>query len=281
LELHLQANRLVIVLVEPQHSGNIGATVRAMANMGLHRLVVVAPPSFDPERIRWMAPNCDDVVRQIRIVQTVEQALEGCHRAVATTARHRRGGQPVWTPADFAREHWNDPHPDRVTALLFGREDSGLSKEDVDRCQAVLRIPTPEHASLNLGQAVLLVANQWFSTGVERGVTPLGRPLGGRRGQKPTHDLDDASRHEPLATVSELSDVVADLTHLLERVGYTRGTPREKVQQTSLTLLQGASLTRRQTTALRGMVNKTQSALDRAAVEPDATEPCAPESDDR
>lgn len=152
-------DRVVVVLVEPQQPGNVGAVARAMKNTGLSRLVIVDPPAYDPHRARWMAPGCDDVIANARIVATLDEALEGTHRAVATTARHRKRDQRVIEPRALADEILAD---DRVTALLFGREDYGLSVEHVARCEAIMRIPTPEHASLNLAQAVLLVGHAIF-----------------------------------------------------------------------------------------------------------------------
>lgn len=256
-----QADRLVVVLVQPQHSGNIGACIRAMTNMGLHRLVVVDPPCLDPMRVRWMAPGCEAVVAGMRLVATVDEALAGCHRAVATTARHRASHQPVLDPLAFSAQHW-DRTDATVTALLFGREDFGLSRAHVDRCEAVLRIPTPEHASLNLGQAVLVVANAWFEAGRARGVLATGRTLGGRRGQKPTHVLETAHPRDEPADLPRLEPAADALVELLEQVGYTRGTPPERVRQTARQTLQGASLTIRQVEALRGMIGKVRWALD-------------------
>jgi len=249
------------VLVEPQHPGNVGACARAMANMGLHRLVIVDPPCFDPERARWMAPGCEHVIRNARLVGTLDEALADCHRAVATTARHRKGDQPILDPTSFAEAHWADPDPHRTTALLFGREDFGLSRAHVDRCHAVLRIPTPEHASLNLAQAVLLVAGAWFHRGTAEGVRATGRSVGGRRGSKETADLDQPSQ-EP-ATFRALTGLTDDLVALLSRVGYTRGTPPEKVHQTALGALQRADLSKNQASAMRGMVARIALVLDR------------------
>jgi tRNA/rRNA methyltransferase len=257
-----RADRLVVILVEPQHSGNVGACIRAMTNMGLRRLVVVDPPCLDPMRVRWMAPGCDGVVANMRIVATLDEALHGCHRAVASTARHRVGNQPVLDPATFAARHWDDPDPQTVTALLFGREDFGLSREHVDRCDAVLRIPTPEHASLNLGQAVLVVSNHWFAAGRERGVAATGRTLGGRRGTKPTRALEAPHPRDERADLPRIEPVADALVGLLGRVGYTRSTRPERVRQTARQALQGAGLTIRQIEALRGMISKVEWALD-------------------
>lgn len=267
-----RADRLVIVLVEPQHPGNIGACARAMANMGLHRLTIVDPPCFDPERARWMAPGCAHILERARLVATLDQALEGCHQAVATTARHRKGDQAVLDPASFAEAHWSEPDPRRVTALLFGREDFGLSREHVDRCHAVLRIPTPEHASLNLAQAVLLVAGAWFDRGRTEGLRATGRPVGGRRGFKSTRVLDEPTTQP--ASLPQLIGLTDELVTLLERVGYTRGTPSAKVHQTAIGALQRADLTQNQASAMRGMIARIALVLDRPELlDPESSEP--------
>lgn len=230
--------------------------------MGLHRLVVVDPPAFDPMRTRWMAPGCDAVVQAMRLVGTLDEALDGCHRAIASTARHRKGTQPVVDPATFAAQHWDDPEPDTVTALLFGREDFGLSRDDVDRCSQVLRIPTPEHASLNLAQAVLLTCYAWFEAGRARGLDATGRALGGRRGTKPTRALQTRSPRDERADLPRVEPAAEAVVQLLDRVGYTRGTPIARIKQTARSTLQNAGLTIREVEALRGMVARLEWALD-------------------
>src|SRR5262245_16770533 len=107
-----------------------------MHNFGLRRLVLVAPPAYDPERARWMAPGSAELLAQARIVPDLDAALEGTHRAIGTTARHRRLGQPVLDPAEAARDVFDH---DGVTALLFGREDIGLTNDALGRCEALLR----------------------------------------------------------------------------------------------------------------------------------------------
>jgi len=260
------ADRLIFVLVEPQHPGNVGAAARAMKNMGLRRLVVVDPPALDPMRVRWMAPGCDDLVAEMRIVKTLDEALEGVHEAIATTARHRRGHQPVLEPGPFAQAHWDGVQQgqDTVTAVLFGREDFGLSREHSDRCRQLLRIPTPEHASLNLGQAVLLLAHRWFEEGRQRGLAAApGRTLGGRRGTKPTRALQDGQDpRDARADLRRIEPAAQALVELLERVGYTRSTPAERVLQTARTSLQKAAPSIREVEALRGMISKLDWALD-------------------
>ncbi len=255
------------MLVEPQHPGNVGAAARAMKNMGLSRLVIVNPPAYDPEQARWMAPGCADLLAEMRIVATLDEALEGCHVAVATTARHRKQGQPVLTPADVALRISDD---DRTWALLFGREDFGLSTDDVLRCDSILRIPTPEHASLNLAQAVLLCANALFSEARKHGRVATGRTLGGSRGPRTTASKSRGDRRDGPADLPRIEPAVADLVELLAHVGYFRSTPIDKVRLSARQALQRAGITIRQVEALRGMINRTAWALANPQIDPRA-----------
>ncbi len=261
------ARRVVVVLVEPLKPGNVGAAARALRNTGLERLVLVAPPAFDPHRARWMAPGCDDLLRQMRIVDTLDEALVGVHRVVATTARHRRGRQPVWSPATFA-EGVLDTDEDLVTAILFGREDFGLPREAVDRCHALIRIPTPEHASLNLAQAVLLIGHALFTAANDRGMEASGRSIGGSRGSASTRSLSRPDARDAVADLGRMEPAVDALVSLLERVGYTRGADPSKVALTARSALQNATPTVRQIEALRGMIARVEWALDHPEADP-------------
>lgn len=256
------ADDVVFVLVGPQHPGNVGAAARAMANMGLTRLVVVDPaPSFDPERMRWMAPGADRVLDRLRIVATLDEALQGVHRAVATTARHRRDGQRVHEPDALAAQIL-DEVPGHVTAVLFGREDTGLTREEAARCESLLRIPTGAHASLNLGQAVLLVAHRCFEAARAQGLRATGRKVGGAHGSTDTRSLQQSGGTHGLADVTTVEPAVVELCTLLNRVGFGRATSPEKVAVTLREALQRARLSRRQVHAIRGMVNRVEYALD-------------------
>jgi tRNA/rRNA methyltransferase len=149
--------------MEPQHSGNVGAVARAMKNMGLARLVIVNPPAYDPEQARWMAPGCREILAHARIVATLDEALDGVHWAVAATARHRKHDQPTHEPRALAQAILDRAVDGRTTGIIFGREDRGLTSAEVMRCASILWIPTPEHASLNLAQAVLVVSIALFN----------------------------------------------------------------------------------------------------------------------
>lgn len=251
-------DRVVVVLVQPLHPGNVGAAARAMRNFGLERLVLVDPPAYDPERARWMAPGCHDLLDRARIVATLDEALAGVHRALGTTARHRRSEHTVLEPAAAAVSIVPD---DRTTAILFGREDSGLTNEELARCEALIRIATPEHASLNLGQAVLLVAHHLYEEARRHGEVATGRLLGGTRA-RPTAEAGRRSSKDRAADLPALEPAVDDVVGLLARVGYLRSAPEAKVRVTARRTLQAARLTVRQVEALRGMVSRVEWALD-------------------
>ena len=255
------AEDVVFILVQPQHPGNVGATARAMKNMGLRRLIVVDPaPSFDLERARWMAPGAGMVLDQMRIVSTLDEAVEGIHRLVATTARHRKFAQPVYEPAPLA-EQWVASEPGTVTGILFGREDMGLSREHTLRAESLLRIATDHHASLNLAQAVLLTAHHFFETARAHGHEAEGRIVGGSRKSRSTRSLQHGAK-VPLADVTKLEPAVVELVAMLNRVGFDKGSNMEKVGVMVREGLQRSALTVKQVSAIRGMVRRVEYALD-------------------
>lgn len=260
------ADDLVFILVQPQYPGNVGGAARAMMNMGLRRLVIVdPPPSFDPERARWMAPGAGAVLDGMRIVATLDEALEGVHRAIATTARHRRYSQTVHEPPDIAHTFFQEP-PGRVTAVLFGREDLGLPSEATLRCESLVRIATDRHASLNLAQAVLLCAHHYFEAARTAGASAPGRVVEGGHTPRTTRALQHRDRGT-LADLSMVEPAVIELVALLNRVGFSQGSNPDLVGVTLREGLQRAALTERHAHALRGMVKRVTYALDHPEVD--------------
>src|SRR5690606_1290286 len=128
------------VLVETSHPGNIGASARAMKTMGLHRLTLVRPKLFPNAEATAMASGADDLLMQATVVDDLDSALAGCRLVIGTTARPRHLSAEALMPREAARRlveaAGNGP-----VALVFGRERTGLTNEEVDRCQALTRIP--------------------------------------------------------------------------------------------------------------------------------------------
>ena len=150
------------VLVQPSHAGNVGAAARAMKVMGFSELVLVAPRWADvltlPETVS-RASGAADILAAARVVTTLAEALQGSTWACATAMTPRDFGPPTFAPREHFATLAAGAH--RV-AFVFGPERTGLSNDDVYRCHACLSVPTdPAYGSLNLAQAVQLVAYDW------------------------------------------------------------------------------------------------------------------------
>ncbi len=167
---------IAVVLHEPRQLVNIAGVVRAMANMGLAELILVNPADYDPWRITGIAHRTDHIVERTRQADSLDEALHDSTWVVGTSARPRTAQRNYRRPRELAPAIVRHSLDGRV-ALVFGREDRGLSNQALDRCHEVIVIPTdPEHASLNLAQAVLLVSYELFlATGREPNPLPVGK----------------------------------------------------------------------------------------------------------
>jgi tRNA/rRNA methyltransferase len=150
--------RFAFVLVRPQSPGNVGAAARALKNMGFADLRLVAPESYDARAARAMAVHADDVLAAATIWPDLHKALADRTLVVGTTARVGPYRAEARAPRDVAQEMTVLSGENRV-AVVFGPEDCGLSNQDLKLCQRLITIPAAaEYASLNLAQAVLLIA---------------------------------------------------------------------------------------------------------------------------
>ena len=152
-----RASRVRIVMVNTSHPGNIGAAARAMKNMGLSELYLVEPKEFPAEKAVWRAAGALDVLGQAKVVATLDEAIADCGLVVGTSARERRIPWPLLTPRECgdrccfeSREH--------TVAILFGREDRGLTNEELHRCHFHVHIPAnPDYSALNIAAAIQVV----------------------------------------------------------------------------------------------------------------------------
>ncbi|HWD48442.1 MAG TPA: RNA methyltransferase [Rhizomicrobium sp.] len=159
----------IIVLSHPQIGENIGAAARAMANFGLSELRMAAPRDGWPnEKATAMAVGASYILDDAKVYPTLKEALGDIQFVFATTARERGFAKPIYTP-DTAAGYLRDAIArGEKTAILFGNERTGLENDEVSFANAVITIPTnPDFSSINLGQAVLLAAYEWFKSGDE------------------------------------------------------------------------------------------------------------------
>jgi TrmH family RNA methyltransferase len=164
--------RIRIVLCRPQHPGNIGSAARAMKTMGLSDLRLVAPERFPAKEAEWMATNAADVLAQARVHPSLGEAVEDCVAAYALSARPRE-----WSPQvlDVRSAAGSAMGQEGKVAFVFGNEQAGLTNEEMFACQYLVHIPaSAEFSSLNLAQAVQVVAYELFMAGGSSIETPLG-----------------------------------------------------------------------------------------------------------
>ncbi len=148
-----------IVLVNTTHPGNIGGAARAMKNMGLSRLILVAPRKFPHEEADWRAAGAGDVLEQAVVVDSLAEAIADCQLVIGTSARGRRIPWPVLDPRRCAVEVQASVSRNEQVAMVFGREDRGLTNEELQACNLHLHIPSHEdYPSLNLAMAVQVVS---------------------------------------------------------------------------------------------------------------------------
>ena len=225
----------VIVLVRPQLGENIGKAARAMLNFGLTEMRLVAPRDGWPNPAAGPAASGADVVlANARVFDTVADAVADCAHVYATTVRKRGVTKPVVTPEEAACAIRGDAGR---TAILFGPERSGLETDDVARARTIVTVPiNPEFGSLNLAQAVILIAYEW-----SKGET-LASP--------PEVDLD------PPAPQEELDGMIAQLDGMLEASGFYHPPDRiPATRRTLRTLLTKPAWSSQEIRTLRGVLS--------------------------
>ena len=238
---------IAVVLVEPREPGNIGAAARAMANMGLSRLILVRPSwALEPLGLEWrMAIGGRDVLERAEVRETLGEALEGFNMVVGTT---RRGGSIRSERVELreAAAELVALAESAPVAVLFGREDRGLTNREIERCQRIVTIPAAlGRESLNLAQAVLLVAYELFSAGRERG--------------------SGASAPErKLAPHGSLEGMYGHMERALLRIGYLHEENPARMMRQFRRILSRAGLSEREVRALRGIFHQVEWFADTA-----------------
>lgn len=150
-------DQIRIVLINTSHPGNIGSAARAMKTMGLSELYLVEPQFFPHDKAIEMASGAVDILQNAKAVVTLDEAIGDCHLVVGTSSRSRAIPWPLLSPRQLAEKVMQEPQT--KIAILFGREQSGLTNEELQRCHFHICIPSnPEYSSLNLAAAVQVIA---------------------------------------------------------------------------------------------------------------------------
>ncbi len=240
-------DRPTVVLVRTQEQGNLGSTARAMANMGLSKLILVAPREPIGPTARAFAVGAGHVLDGARLVDDLESALAPFQRVVGTTStRGRTIDAPPISPRELPPVLADDP-PYTSTALVFGPEASGLKLEELSLCSPLVRIPcSPVQPTLNLAQAVLILS--WELAMASRA--------------EPADSAARSTVRPELAAAHEIEGLFDQLRPLLAEVGFDRDGSFESVMRDLRSLAARASLTEREVRILRGICRRTRGALD-------------------
>lgn len=199
----LELDRIRVVLVDTSHPGNIGAVARAMWAMELQDLTLVRPKCFPSADATARAAGADRLLYHARLCDTLDQALADCTWVVGTTVRNRHLQLPRLAPREFAERAVHETARGSV-ALVFGREQTGLTNEELDLCQAVASISTnPAFSSLNVAAAVQIFAYELRLAAAE-GAADSRAPAGA--GQVPT--------------AAEMEGLYSHLEQALTDIGY-------------------------------------------------------------
>lgn len=234
-----------IILCEPQLGENIGTTARAMANFGLWDLRLVNPRDGWPnERAVAAASRADHVIDRVRVFDSVEAAISDLSLVHATTARRRDMQKEVVGPEESAQRMVAHVGGGAGAGLLFGRERWGLYNEEVALADSIVTLPVePAFASLNIAQAVLLMAYEW------------------RRQSEAGTDLPFSGGLEATAPREELLGLFGHLEETLDRTGFFKTADKRPTMVTNLrAIFSRADLTGQEIRTLRGVI----SSIDRA-----------------
>jgi tRNA (cytidine32/uridine32-2'-O)-methyltransferase len=239
------AGRVRIVLVGTQHPGNMGSAARAMKTMGLSRLVLVAPEKAPNTESYALAAGADDVLGDAVICQTLAEAVADCRLVLGCTARSRRVQLEELPPRDAAARAVTEATGGAEVALVFGRERTGLSNDELQLCHASVHIPAnPEYSSLNLAMAVQVLSYELRLALLETGVDTAAEA--------------EPEPRDPPASHAEMEGFFAQLAETLDAIDFHKGRSPDSAMRKLRRLYLRAGLDAREVRILRGILADAQ-----------------------
>ncbi len=238
------ATRLRFVLVGTQHPGNMGAAARALKTMGLARMVLVAPEKpLDEEAFRRSA-GAEDVLGDAPVVATLAEAVADCTLVLGCTARARRVQLEEYLPSDAAARAVAKAGEGAEVALVFGRERTGLTNEELQLCHAAVHIPSdPAFSSLNLAAAVQVLA---YETRMQL------------LGAQPAAEAESAGVREPAASHEQMESFFAQLGDTLDEIDFHKGRAPESAMRKLRRLFLRSEPSEQEVRLLRGILADSQ-----------------------
>ena len=233
-------NNISFILIDTMETGNIGASARAMKNLGFSRLELVRPREFPSDKAGWFAHGAQDILSTVQVHSGLVPALKDVSVVIGTTRRTGKKRGLVYPVREVVERVRNLSEKNRV-ALLFGREDRGLTSDETSVCSFMIRIPAaPENPSFNLGQAVLIVAYELSYTDYTCSQSPA------------------------IISNKDLSNLFQRLRKLMKMLGYAPKGIRddeEKIMRDLKRLLAKAAVTEREARMLHGILSQIEEGL--------------------
>lgn len=234
------ANRCRFALVGTTHSGNIGAAARAMKTMAIEQLDLVALECEVDAQAYAMAAHADNVLADARHCSTLDQALEHSTLTLGLTARPRRDGVPALSPREAAAMIAVEPGP---VSVLFGRERTGLTNDELGACQRLVHIPAnPDYPALNVAAAVQLMAYEIYVATLEHQSDPT-----------PAQAQDP---EQQIATGAHLEGLHDQIKAMVEHSGYSARQPREVLIRRLRNFINRARPSVEEVNLLRGVIKR-------------------------
>jgi TrmH family RNA methyltransferase len=233
-----------VVLVNTSHPGNIGAVARAMKNMGLLRLLLVAPHDYPSAEATARASGADDVLATAQVVDTLEEAVADCALVVGASARSRTIPWPVLEPRTCAA-HMIDVAANQEVALVMGRERTGLTNTELERCQYHVHIPAnPDYSSLNLAAATQVLVYELRMAALQQTHLPA----------------QTGHTDSPPVTAAELDGLYAHLEQTLIELDFLDPTNPRQLMRRLRRLFNRVGLEQMELNILRGILTAAQKA---------------------
>ena len=232
-----------IVLVNTSHPGNIGAAARAMKNMGLSRLTLIDPKHYPSLEAISRSVGALDILDNVTIAKDLSEAVSGCVWVAGTSARLRTIEWPILEPRECVQKSLENIEQGDI-AIVFGRENSGLTNDEMEKCNVLLHIPTnPEFSSLNLAAAVQVVCYEYRMALLEDKIVK-------HKGNK--------HRYDALANASQLDGMYGHLHDALMYLGFFGTNNPDIVMRRLKGLFNRAATTQRELSIVRGICSAIQ-----------------------
>ena len=232
-----------IVLVNTSHPGNIGAAARAMKNMGLSRLTLVEPKDYPSLEAISRSVGAVDILDNAVVVQDLNEAVSGCVWVAGTSARLRTIEWPILEPRECVEKSLEVIEQGEI-AIVFGRENSGLTNDEMAKCNVLLHVPTdPDFSSLNLAAAVQVVCYEYR-------LAMLNNKITKKKGNK--------HRYDALAKANQVEGMYEHLHDALNYLGFFGKNNSDVVMHRLKGLFNRAHVTQRELSIVRGICSAIQ-----------------------